>query len=117
MADQPEEIELNGLKYYIKLYLRNDEIIFEVKSTEAPKQYSNYFDLDSLKNTNPEFKFKDTLSKNHEWFKNLIKEKKYAVNIREENKLELMFVPLVPTNFQGLEGIPTLYFKVILNLY
>jgi len=117
MADQPEEIELNGFKYSIKLYLRNDEIIFEVKSTESPRQYSNHFDLDSLKNTNPEFKFKNTLFENHEWFKNLIKEKKYVANIREEHKLELMFVPLVPTNFPNLEGIPTLYFKVILNLY
>ena len=37
-------MKINNVDYEVKICLRNEEIFFNLKSNDPPKQFSNYFD-------------------------------------------------------------------------
>ena len=109
-------MKINNVDYDVKICLRNDEIVFNLKSTDPPKQFSNYFDKENLEKSNPNFKFENKIEDISESLKKYIRENNYISNITEEKNLEIIFAPY-GTNMPNFLNIPALYFKLILKPY
>jgi len=109
-------MKINNVDYDVKICLRNDEIVFNLKSTDPPKQFSNYFDKENLEKSNPNFRFENKIEDISESLKKYIRENNYISNITEEKNLEIIFAPY-GTNMPNFFNIPALYFKLILKPY